>query len=60
MQDMHDADKLFLKETIETWQPYYEQPLSNEDAREIVANLTGFFDLLDKWDRENEKIQKDI
>jgi len=27
--------------------------LSREDAREILANVTGFFQLLDEWDRKH-------
>lgn len=39
-----------VKRTIEAWEPRYGRPLSDADAREIVRNVTGFFDLLAEWD----------
>ena len=35
--------------TIATWQPRLRRRLSNEDAREIAENLTGFFTILAEW-----------
>ncbi len=35
--------------TIATWQPRLRRRLSNEDAREITENLTGFFAILAEW-----------
>lgn len=31
------------------WQPYSAKQLSEADAREILGNLTGFFDVLSEW-----------
>ena len=42
----------FLDETIRLWQPYYKEPLTREDAREIIQNFVGFFEVLMEWDRE--------
>jgi hypothetical protein len=42
-------DKEFIQHTIQVWQPYYRRSLSEEDAREIIHNMTGFFNLLAKW-----------
>lgn len=39
----------FLDETIQFWQPRSERPLTREDAREIVENMTGFFSILHEW-----------
>ncbi len=39
-------NKEFLQKTIDFWQPYSEEKLTEEDAREIIGNLTGFFNLL--------------
>ena len=33
-------------ETIEVWQPYHEQPLTREDAIEILMNLGRLTDVL--------------
>ena len=37
--------------TVAFWQPHTTRRLGCEDAREIVENLTGFFQLLQEWDR---------
>ena len=50
-------DKQFLQETIDLWQPHYKEKLTEEDAREIIQNLTGFFKLLNEWDKEQRKIE---
>lgn len=31
-----------IEETIRVWQPYYEAPLTEADAREIIGNMTAF------------------
>ena len=38
--------------TLEVWQPLTSCQLSDEDAREILTNVTGFFRVLARWDRE--------
>ena len=35
--------------TNAVWQPRLRRRLSNEDAREIAENLTGFFTILAEW-----------
>jgi hypothetical protein len=37
--------------TREVWQPRLGRDLSPEDARQIAANVTGFFSLLAEWSR---------
>jgi len=37
--------------TQEVWQPRLGRDLSLEDARQIAANVTGFFALLAEWSR---------
>jgi hypothetical protein len=32
-----------VQRTIELWQPYYDEPLAEESAREILENAVGFF-----------------
>ncbi|HJX50967.1 MAG TPA: hypothetical protein VJ438_05900 [Candidatus Nanoarchaeia archaeon] len=36
----------FLKSTIKIWQPYSSTPLTEEDAREIIENMTELFSFL--------------
>jgi hypothetical protein len=45
----------FIHYTIETWQPYYEEELTEQDAIEIIDNFTAFMKLLIKWDREKKE-----
>ena len=42
----------FLRETIAEWQEDFPYPLTMDDAFEIFSNTPGYFNLLDKWDRE--------
>ena len=41
--------------TIATWQPRLRRRLSNEDAREIAENITGFFTILAEWSHREER-----
>ncbi len=41
----------FLDETIAIWQPRTSRRLTREDARQIIENMTGFFNVLREWDR---------
>jgi len=38
-----------LEETIRLWQPRTSRPLTPEDARQMVENVTGFFTILQGW-----------
>jgi hypothetical protein len=38
-----------LKETVRFWQPRTSRPLTPEDARQMVENVTGFFTTLQRW-----------
>ena len=44
-----------LDETIEVWQPYSTGPLTREDAREILSNVSGFFRVLRDWAEEDRR-----
>jgi hypothetical protein len=44
----------YFDQTIEVCQPYSERALTREDAREIAANMVGFFQVLRGWQREEE------
>jgi len=41
-----------IKRTLEFWQPRSPGQLTEEDARQIIYNVTGFFRLLARWDAE--------
>ena len=49
-----------LKKTIETWQPDTQKKLGKEDAREIIANMTGFISVLKEWEQNDHEKGEDI
>jgi hypothetical protein len=52
--ESHSDD--FLDETIKVWQPRSpHRKLTREDAREILSNMCGFFQVLREWDDERRK-----
>ena len=42
-------DDDLLKRTRAFWEPRYGRKLSDEEAREIVENVVGFFRILEEW-----------
>jgi hypothetical protein len=40
-----------IQRTRDVWQPRLGRDLSREDARQIAANITGFFSVLAEWSR---------
>jgi hypothetical protein len=53
------AERRFLRQTVEVWQPYSPVPLSEPDAAEIFRNLTSFLDLLARWESGKNCISGD-
>ncbi len=51
-------NKDLLNKTMQVWQPLCEEKLSEEDAREIIENIAGFFTILKKWDDEERRKQE--
>jgi hypothetical protein len=45
------ANDNLIDQTIALWQPRLRRDLSPEDARQIVENVTGFFNILTEWSR---------
>ena len=48
-----------IKKTIDVWQPLSKKELNEEDAREIIENITGFFSTLKKWDDKEKENSED-
>jgi hypothetical protein len=46
-----------LEETIRFWQPRVSRQLTDEDARQMVENVTGFFTTLQGWSAAAETRQ---
>jgi len=47
----HAANDNLIDRTRQIWQPRLRRDLSREDARQIAANVTGFFSVLAEWSR---------
>ena len=52
------ANQDFNKRTRELWQPRTSRELTEEDAREMTENVSGFFRLLAEWDLEARREQE--
>jgi hypothetical protein len=46
-----NLDDDLVGQTQKVWQPRLGRELSREDARQIAANVTGFFSALAEWSR---------
>jgi len=38
------------------WQQHYKSALTDEDARDIARNISGYFDLLDEWEKQSTRM----
>jgi hypothetical protein len=54
VKPLHANDNLdndLVGRTRKVWQPRLGREVSREDARQIAANMTGFFSVLAEWSR---------
>jgi hypothetical protein len=51
MKQSHAASNSLNKQTHKVWQPRIGRNLTDEDARQIAENVTGFFAILAEWSR---------
>lgn len=65
LEPPHDAGQVrapgwvteaLIADTIQTWQPYYDTPLTEQDAIEMLVNVGRLFDMLEA-DHAQEKSQ---
>jgi len=56
---MKIQDPTILTSTRQHWQSRYAEPLTEEDARTIAANITDFFGVLADWESENPQKTKE-
>jgi hypothetical protein len=52
---MKKSEDNLIDRTLEVWQPRNAQRLSDEDARAILENVTGFFTLLLEWETSEQQ-----
>lgn len=50
---MHSNDDKHIRRTVGLWSQKTGRQISEEDAREINANLSGFFSVLREWDERD-------
>jgi hypothetical protein len=50
-------DQDFNQLSLDFWQSRTSRKLTEEDAREMTANVSGFFRLLAEWNRESRREQ---
>ena len=52
----HPANDNLLDRTRQVWQTRIGRDLSQEDARQIAENVTGFFAVLAEWSRAERPV----
>jgi hypothetical protein len=52
---MRETRPNLLDDTLAVWQQRSRRQLSREDAREIAENISGFFNILAEWSRQEER-----
>jgi hypothetical protein len=45
-----DASADAIESTVQFWSARLDRPVNHEEARQMIANVTGFFDVLAHWD----------
>ena len=48
----------FIDQTIAVWQKRTERNLTREDGREIIENISGFFSILQEWERKERAAER--
>ena len=48
-EDERPPRESLLDATLAVWQPLADREFTKEDARQIVENVVGFFDVLARW-----------
>jgi hypothetical protein len=51
MKPSHAANDSLIDRTRQVWQSRIRRDLTDEDARQIAENVTGFFTILAEWSR---------
>ena len=54
---MEEAKNKLIQRTAELWQRRFGRALSDEDARKIAENMTGFFTVLSEWEARDSQEQ---
>ncbi len=52
-----EVENQFIERTKKLWQLHADHPLTDEDAKRIIENAVGFFEILWEWEKR-ERDQK--
>ena len=56
---MQRVQKQLIDQTLEFWQARSPKTLTREDAREMIENVAGYFQLLQEWQLADQLSAKD-
>lgn len=56
MKPFHAVSNNLTEQTRKVWQPRVRRKLTDEDARQIAENVTGFFAVLAEWSRAARQV----
>ncbi len=57
---MEDSKRQLIEETKRFWQARTGESISDEDARQMIENITGFFKVLIEWDEKAKNQAKSL
>ena len=56
MKPSHAVSNNLIEQTHKVWQPRLQRNLTDEDARQIAENVTGFFAILAEWSQAERPV----
>jgi hypothetical protein len=54
-----EREEALIRETRAVWQEAYSHFVSEDEAKDILANVTNFFNLLEEWDRRSSTVRNE-
>jgi hypothetical protein len=60
MKPSHAANDNLIDRTRQVWQSRIRRDLTDEDARQIAENVTGFFAILTEWSRAELRARANV
>lgn len=55
----NEREEALIRETCAVWEERYPNCLSEDEAKQILANVRDFFTLLHEWDQESNVVNSD-
>ena len=54
-----EREQALIRETRAVWQEHYSNFLSEDEAKQILVNVTDYFNLLEEWDRQSGTVRNE-